>query len=225
MQREIIVFPDTVVFASNGRSERTVASGPQIATSPAAISLLAGISFSLPIPRRFSLLPALNARLDLRSLRDGMGLRSISGGAGITLARLDARGLYANELTIIGLRLRSDRKLTIRLTGSVSADEPARLAAARADAVREYLTERWGIERSRIGVRGGGAAVASDDDRYARSVTVAFPAPVPGSSREPPPLRRGSDRGARPVTGELLNSFNVVDDVARQSVRNIVPSA
>jgi hypothetical protein len=53
-------------------------------------------------------------------------------------------------LNIIGTRLRDNPSLHVNLIGSVSADEAPSIAAARAQAVQEYLQGVWGIDPGRI---------------------------------------------------------------------------
>lgn len=58
--------------------------------------------------------------------------------------------LRRHTLNIIGERLRHDPAAAIRLSGATLRGESSRLATARAQAVRSYLTDIWGIDNSRI---------------------------------------------------------------------------
>jgi hypothetical protein len=93
------------------------------------------------------------------------------------LARMEPRGIYDRMLDVIGLRLREHPDAKIEVVGSVLRGEPASLADARAEAVRSYLADVWGIDQARItsshaGGSPGRSAVAI------RSASPAITAPV-----------------------------------------------
>lgn len=72
------------------------------------------------------------------------------------LRRRTMLGTYHNLLNIIGQRMQGSPSSTLRLVGCApdGSDEIATkmLGGARAEAVAQYLQERWGIERSRLRV-------------------------------------------------------------------------
>jgi len=68
---------------------------------------------------------------------------------------LDALVTYYHLLNLLGKRLNENPTASITLTGCTDADEAgqgALLAQQRADAVKDYLTDTWGIAGSRITV-------------------------------------------------------------------------
>lgn len=69
---------------------------------------------------------------------------------------LDALVTYYHVLNILGKRLSDDPAASVTLTGCVDTEESggqgALLAQQRADAVKSYLTDTWGIAGSRISV-------------------------------------------------------------------------
>jgi outer membrane protein OmpA-like peptidoglycan-associated protein len=65
-------------------------------------------------------------------------------------------------LNVIGRRLRSDAGATLTLIGSIARDEPPTTARLRAESVRRYLVEQWGIESGRI-------TIGTDADPLARA--------------------------------------------------------
>lgn len=80
-----------------------------------------------------------------------------------SLVRLDPAEMYRHALNLLGLRLRQHPGGRVVLSGSHSKEEPAPLAIARAEKVREYLREIWGIADDRVTVRSEGMNVADDD--------------------------------------------------------------
>lgn len=74
-------------------------------------------------------------------------------GAELTGSALD---VYHDILNIIGKRMAETPRATLRITGTRSGSErTADLTRGRAEAVRRYLVETWGIAERRITVRGG----------------------------------------------------------------------
>lgn len=71
--------------------------------------------------------------------------------------------LRRHALNIIGERMRHDPAAAISLNGSTLRGEPSRLADARAQAVRSYFTDIWGIAPGRItlGKAGKGEAAVA----------------------------------------------------------------
>ncbi len=67
-----------------------------------------------------------------------------------SLAPLGLLPTYHQTLNILGRRMREHPEASIAIAGSTSRDEPQRLAIERAEAVRGYLRERWGIDTSRV---------------------------------------------------------------------------
>lgn len=98
-----------------------------------------------------------------------------------SLAVDDARSHYYHLLNLIGMRLRADRAATVTLAGSSGIDEHERLATARAEEVRRYLTESWGIAQERIAIK---RATGEGTDRRDRSVKI-----IPSSEKIIDPLR------------------------------------
>ncbi|MBS1560818.1 MAG: OmpA family protein [Bacteroidetes bacterium] len=68
----------------------------------------------------------------------------------------DQLDVYKNMLNIVGSRMRSNPKATIKLIGCTSNTGPEAnnktLARARAEAVRDYLSTVWGIDPARMSV-------------------------------------------------------------------------
>lgn len=99
-----------------------------------------------------------------------------------SLGDLSSRDLSGQALNLLGLRLRDEPSTTLSLTGSVSHGEPRSLALERAEHVRRYLSDVWGIDISRITV---GAAPAShhrarsgEDAAEERRVTITSGSPL-----------------------------------------------
>jgi hypothetical protein len=88
------------------------------------------------------------------------------------LAQLEPDALYHQTLNVLGMRMRGDPASTLALHGSSVSDEPSSLARQRAERLRSYLTDIWGIASSRITVdvapRGRPGALSDD----ARAVTM-----------------------------------------------------
>ena len=80
----------------------------------------------------------------------------------------------------VALRLKNNLSATCTIVGHVDPKEkgdlPA-LGAARADAAKDYLVKRHGIDAARVQVSARGAAEAGDDPTRNRRavVTVTFP--------------------------------------------------
>ena len=66
------------------------------------------------------------------------------------LAGLDLAGHWRHYLNILGSRLRESSSSILSLTGVGTADEPRSLARVRAEVLRDYLVDVWGIAPSRI---------------------------------------------------------------------------
>jgi hypothetical protein len=77
---------------------------------------------------------------------------------------------YYQILNVIGVRLRAYPDAILSLAGCASADEPAAIALARAEAVQLYLKNIWGIRPSRLKLEtrpprtNGGSGSAADAD-------------------------------------------------------------
>lgn len=69
-----------------------------------------------------------------------------------SLAGLDRAGIYRSMLNVLGWRLRQEPSARISLLGAIGADEAGTLASARAEEVRRYLVDVWGIDERRIEV-------------------------------------------------------------------------
>jgi outer membrane protein OmpA-like peptidoglycan-associated protein len=70
-----------------------------------------------------------------------------------SLADIDPIDVHWHTLNVIGSRLRANPRVTGIITGTLSGDEGPlgpRLAQMRADAVRGYLVDVWGIEPARL---------------------------------------------------------------------------
>jgi hypothetical protein len=82
-----------------------------------------------------------------------------------SLAGMDLSGHWRNYLNILGLRLRESKNAALTVTGVSTSSEPQSLARVRAEVVRDYLVEVWGIASSRIAIRsmqGGASQVRLD---------------------------------------------------------------
>lgn len=78
-----------------------------------------------------------------------------------SLAVTDPLRVHHNGLNVLGMRLRSMGGV-VRLMGGTAAGEPVRLGIRRAERLRKYLHEVWGVDPSRVMVesdRGIGAHV------------------------------------------------------------------
>lgn len=81
----------------------------------------------------------------------------------LSVAELGPLELSHWTLNLVGLRMREDRSARLTLYGSATEDETPRLATERAENVRDYLTENWGITRSRIEIRTGAGSFPFSD--------------------------------------------------------------
>lgn len=86
------------------------------------------------------------------------------------LLGLDLLDIQHHTLDVVGSRLRENPSSRVVVIGSTSKDESAALARARAEKVRSYLEETWGIARSRIALHEGGGSMersseSTDDGR------------------------------------------------------------
>lgn len=67
----------------------------------------------------------------------------------------DQLDVYRNLLNVVGSRMRSNPKLNITVTGCTSnqgvEQNNRQLAKERADAVKQYLVDVWGVDQGRIG--------------------------------------------------------------------------
>lgn len=70
-----------------------------------------------------------------------------------SMAGLDLAGHYRHVLNILAYRMRGDAKTALTVTGIVTSDEPKHLGEVRAQMVRRYLIDVWGIDPSRIVAR------------------------------------------------------------------------
>lgn len=69
------------------------------------------------------------------------------------LAPLTPLKAYYQVLNIIGMRLKDNPSARITLTGSVSKNEPRRLAQARCETIEAYFRDVWMISEDRIDIR------------------------------------------------------------------------
>jgi outer membrane protein OmpA-like peptidoglycan-associated protein len=69
-----------------------------------------------------------------------------------SMQSLDPGATEIQSLNILGTRLARYQTARVTLYGGRSSDEPVSLGTARAEAVRSYLEEAWGIDRSRISI-------------------------------------------------------------------------
>lgn len=71
-----------------------------------------------------------------------------------SLTAITPLDIHWQMLNIVGERMREDDSKRLVIVGAVSSDEagnePEKLGMRRAEAVAEYLVQRWGIRRSRI---------------------------------------------------------------------------
>lgn len=67
-----------------------------------------------------------------------------------SLAGLDVAGHWRHFLNVLGLRMRESKGASVTLTGVGVVGEPASLASVRAEVMRDYLVDVWGIDASRI---------------------------------------------------------------------------
>jgi hypothetical protein len=249
-QTEELLEPSFVIFPDGSRL-RTIASGSQLASRPFRAGPIVTFGAELSIGSWLTLRPELQTRLDAGALFDGIGIRSVSGGASMTIAigtrrpsdsiapplpllltadealrrriaelpppsatvdlycsangeRLDlctirsrrirhrqfmqlpgalrfdhdpsgipalqvklspeqantfsirslaglpTDSLRMHTLNILGLRLRQAPHSQITIRAMRRGDEPLAIARLRAEAVRSYLEEVWGIEPRRL---------------------------------------------------------------------------
>jgi outer membrane protein OmpA-like peptidoglycan-associated protein len=81
-----------------------------------------------------------------------------------SLAELDPVELSHAVLNLVGYRMRENRDAKLTLYGLTSSDEGKPYAYGRAESVRNYLVDVWGIGKSRIEIRvNTGPMPASDD--------------------------------------------------------------
>lgn len=67
-------------------------------------------------------------------------------------ALADPLQLHHNGLNVLGMRLRTVSGSVVRLVGGTASGEPARLGRRRAERLRQYLHEVWGVNPSRVAV-------------------------------------------------------------------------
>ncbi len=79
-----------------------------------------------------------------------------------SLAGLDLPTVQRHLLDVIGLRMQGNPTVGISVLGTATGEEPEMLAGARAESVRKYLKEVWGIDERRIrtGAAGGRNGIA-----------------------------------------------------------------
>lgn len=75
------------------------------------------------------------------------------------LAGTDVLPMQRHALNIVGLRMRQRSGAFLTVTGSVAADEDPLLARARAETVRSYLVDVWGIAPDRVRTGDGNGAI------------------------------------------------------------------
>ncbi len=109
------------------------------------------------------------------------------------LVRLEPAALYGQALNLLGLRLLGNPGARVRLVGTYGSGEPGTLGRLRAESVRAYLRDVWGVAESRIAVR-----EASSGDR----------APAPGTVR-----LEGPDEILAPVVTEWRRRTYVPLDI------------
>jgi outer membrane protein OmpA-like peptidoglycan-associated protein len=80
------------------------------------------------------------------------------------LSGLDVMQTQRHMLDIIGFRMRDNASAKVTLYGSASKDENPGIAEARAEHVRKYLEEVWGINPSRVAVHEGGGAMQRSNE-------------------------------------------------------------
>jgi outer membrane protein OmpA-like peptidoglycan-associated protein len=80
------------------------------------------------------------------------------------LRDMSALDVHRYNLSLLGYKLRRYPGATLTLIGSVSQDEPATLARRRAEEVRRYLHDSWGIDLSRMTVQEGEGRMARSSD-------------------------------------------------------------
>jgi len=68
------------------------------------------------------------------------------------LVHLEPERVYLHALNLLGMRLRRYPTATVTLIGSRDAGESTALPEARAESVRAYLHEIWGIDRHRVDI-------------------------------------------------------------------------
>ncbi len=148
-----------------------------------------------------------------------------SGADTFRLAHLSGTGMLEMQhraLDVIGWRLRADTSGRITLIGSTSHDEPGALGRGRAEAVRSYLEEIWGIERERmmIGGSGGGGQLQRSseitEDGRADNRRVEIMANTPGITA--PIVTEQVVRNFNPPMIRILPSFEAEAGVQSWSV-------
>lgn len=110
-----------------------------------------------------------------------------------TLAGANVADVYRHGLNIIGMRMAAEPSAAITITGSAAPEESKRFAKARAEAVRDYLADTWGVDRSRMrivpasGTAGEGDRVVSIASA-SREVTAPIVTEWIEESVETPPV-------------------------------------
>ncbi len=92
-----------------------------------------------------------------------------------SLAGADAGEIYLQGLNILGHRLRTDPRAVVTLTGSAAGNEPPSLAKARAEAVRMYLHDVWGVPDAQLRIGSGKSPAThrlADAGAHARHVRI-----------------------------------------------------
>lgn len=81
---ERILAPDTAAYLDGSRN-RTLAAGEELAASRFRYGALAAVGLQLQFGDRIRLVPEVRARLDAESLTQGLGVRALNVGAGISI--------------------------------------------------------------------------------------------------------------------------------------------
>jgi outer membrane protein OmpA-like peptidoglycan-associated protein len=82
----------------------------------------------------------------------------------MNVARLGELELSHALLNLVGFRMREFGDVSLKLYGATSSDEPAALAAARVDTIRQYLLDTWGIAPDRIEIADGAGPMARSEE-------------------------------------------------------------
>ncbi len=106
----------------------------------------------------------------------------------------EANAVYSHLLNIIGARMRSMPGTTLTLTGTAderTPNETAAIGRRRAEAVQDYLSRVWSIEKSRLPIVGRGLPTVQSNPTIEEGAAENRRVELQGDSRLLAPLRLG----------------------------------
>jgi hypothetical protein len=136
------------------------------------------------------------------ALPDAYRARTAEGFDPEALALDDPGALRARMLDLVGWRMQRRSDARVVLSPGTAAGEPTWLSFARAEAVRSYLEEVWGVERARIEIRPASRRGSRDAASRRRVEIVGEPRELTG-----PYVAERSERSIDPPTVQLVPSY------------------